>query len=239
MAGSRAYVRGDDVRQIDRLASARLSLALERDEFIVRQQFTEEATHVVVVEDVRPSMRLFPGGCPWLSKPAAVAEIRRLLGASAAKARCPFQQLPVAGLAAGLEALLHARLGPGSFVFLVSDFLGPVPEPELCSCATRMLDVVPVVVQDPTWEGSFPVEVGGLVLPLADAAGTRLADVRVTRAEARARRERNEARRAALLARLLELGHEPVLVEDGRPDAVLSAFLGWASGRLAARGRAA
>src|SRR6266516_1136468 len=76
---------GADVRQIDRLASARLSLALDRDEFVVREHFAAEATRVLVATDRRPSMALFPPGLPWLSKPQALAEAARLVEASAAR----------------------------------------------------------------------------------------------------------------------------------------------------------
>jgi uncharacterized protein (DUF58 family) len=41
VAGSRPYLPGDDLRMIDRHASARLSSAHARDEWIVRQTYAD------------------------------------------------------------------------------------------------------------------------------------------------------------------------------------------------------
>ncbi len=88
VAGSRPYLPGDDVRLIDRHASARLSAAHASAEWIVRQTYADEAARVVVVVDRRPSMALFPPGLPWLRKPAAAAAIVDLVCRSAADASC-------------------------------------------------------------------------------------------------------------------------------------------------------
>src|SRR5437867_7518827 len=72
VAGSRAYVRGDPISTIDWRASARLSTARGRDEFVVRERYAEEAPRVVVLADRRPSMSLYGEPFPWLSKSAAV-----------------------------------------------------------------------------------------------------------------------------------------------------------------------
>src|SRR5438067_13913035 len=85
---SRPYRPGDDLRRIDRHASARLSAARDSDELIVREHYAEEAAHVAVVVDPSPSMSLFPETLPWLSKPAAVAAAESLIAASAYRARC-------------------------------------------------------------------------------------------------------------------------------------------------------
>ena len=49
VAGSRAYVPGDPVSSIDWYATARLSAARGREEFVVREHFEDEAPRVVVV----------------------------------------------------------------------------------------------------------------------------------------------------------------------------------------------
>ena len=61
----------------------------------------------------------------------------------------------------------HPRaVTPGTFVFVISDFL-PVPPTELwLAAAEHRWDIVPVVIQDPTWEQSFP-DVSGIVGPIA------------------------------------------------------------------------
>lgn len=230
VAGSREYVPGDDVRQIDRLASARLSLVLDRDEFVVRQQFAEESTHVVVVEDTGPSMRLFPPGYPWLSKAEAVAGARQVLAASAAKARCPLRELRAECLNMGLETLLRARLGSGSFVFLVSDFLAPPDRTLLAKAAERRWDVVAVVVQDPVWEQTFP-DVHGVVLPVLDPTTGRVRPTYLTARECRRRREANEARLQAVLTLAGDLAVDPVVLSSHARDAVYQQLRTWAETR--------
>src|SRR5438132_157067 len=48
---SRPYRPGDDLRRIDRHASARLSAARDSDELVVREHYAEEAARVVPVVD--------------------------------------------------------------------------------------------------------------------------------------------------------------------------------------------
>ena len=69
---------------------------------------------------------------------------------------------------------------PGSFLFDLTDFLDPVPEAAWLTAITSGWDVVPIVVQDPTWEASFPVSVGRLVLPLADPVDGRTELIRLS-----------------------------------------------------------
>jgi uncharacterized protein (DUF58 family) len=141
------------------------------------------------------------------------------------------------GLAAALDHLEeHARAVPsGSFLFVLSDFLvGPTPEVWL-RAARRRWDVVPVVIQDPTWERSFP-DVHGVALPVVDAATGRRELLRLTAREARARREAHEARARAIADGFLALRLEPVVVTSADPEHVLDGFLRWAEGRIHARG---
>src|SRR5207248_4618423 len=98
------------------------------------------------------------------------------------------------GLEDAFERLAQSRrsLPGGTFVFVCSDFLRPVrPETWLRALGFRW-DVVPVVLQDPVWEQSFP-PAGGLVVPFAGPDG-QLKLTRLKRKEAIARREENEAR---------------------------------------------
>jgi hypothetical protein len=129
-------------------------------------------------------------------------------------------------------------LPPGSFVFVLSDFLDPPPVEAWLVLLGRGLDVVPVVTQDPTWETTFPVELGGLVLPVAGPQSGQTGLVRLTRAEAAERRIRNAERLHRLVAGLAELGLDPVVIHTADRDAIHTAFLEWVSGRLAAEGRA-
>jgi uncharacterized protein (DUF58 family) len=137
-----------------------------------------------------------------------------------------------------LEHLARHRvaLPPGSFLFVLSDFLSPPAEDAWTRALSFLWDVVPVVIQDPVWEQSFP-DVAGLVVPFRDPATGQLSYVRLSRKEARLRREQNEARREAILAGLAALGLEPILLSSSEPDDILSAFLEWAAERLYQRGR--
>ena len=59
-ADTRPYLPGDPISTIDWAASARLSAAYGVDEFIVREQFAEEAPVVAIVLDQRASMGIYP-----------------------------------------------------------------------------------------------------------------------------------------------------------------------------------
>jgi len=139
---------------------------------------------------------------------------------------------PADGVARSLDFLAgHRRSVPaGSFVFVLSDFLAPPPRPAWARAVELRWDIVPVVIQDPVWEQSFPA-VDGVVVPFAAAARGRARLVRLTRAEAQERRRANEERLRALLADFRTLGIEPILVSRNDPEHVFQAFLGWADER--------
>jgi uncharacterized protein (DUF58 family) len=264
VASSRPYQPGDDVDTIDWNASARLSAARDSDEFIVREHYAEQAPRVIVVCDRRPSMSYFPQSTPWLCKPEALREVTKLIFDSALAARGftgyldhadgePFWQPPRSQLRLELaereayrapddtiaQALRHLarhrRAAPaGTFVFVLSDFLvAPSRRTWLHAIAERW-DIVPVVLQDPRWEQSFP-DVAGIALGLSDPATGRTRYVRLSRREASARREANEARWRDLLASFRHLALDPVVVESSNRADMLGSFLAWAERRRYAR----
>jgi uncharacterized protein (DUF58 family) len=133
----------------------------------------------------------------------------------------------------------HRRdLPTQAFVFIVSDFLVPPDERTWQRALEHRWELVPVVVQDPLWERSFP-DVGGVNVPYADAASGAVVPIYLTRAEARRLRSEHEARRDELIRVFRGLGTEPVSVESHHPGDVLDAFLRWADLRVLVRGAVA
>jgi uncharacterized protein (DUF58 family) len=124
----------------------------------------------------------------------------------------------------------HRRSLPsGSFLFVLSDFLVAPALDEWERVIDHRWDVVPVVVQDPIWEQSFP-PVDGIVVPLVGADG-RVRLVRLRAGESELRRREHERRRSDLLEGFLQLGIDPILVSASDRDHVLGAFLDWAAHR--------
>jgi uncharacterized protein (DUF58 family) len=146
---------------------------------------------------------------------------------------------PESTLERGLRFLVDQRrdLPAGSFVFILSDFLAPPQREAWLRALERRWEIVPVVVQDPVWEQSYP-DVSGAVVPFADPATGQVTLARITAAEVSARRSANEQRRQELVRALHALDLDPVLVSSHDRRKVVSAFLGWSDQRLFTRGRA-
>jgi uncharacterized protein (DUF58 family) len=144
---------------------------------------------------------------------------------------------PADGVERSLEHLFEHRrnVTAGSFVFVFSDFLDPPSRETWLTAVEHLWDVIPVVIQDPVWEQSFP-DVSGIVVPLRDPRSGRITHVRLTKKEAAARRRANEERLLALLEELTVLDLDPVLLSSSEPSDVLGAFLDWNEFRRARRG---
>jgi uncharacterized protein (DUF58 family) len=128
-------------------------------------------------------------------------------------------------------------LPAGSFLFVCSDFLSLPPRAAWLRALERRFEVVPVVIQDPVWEQSFP-DVSGLVVPFLDPDGRRRTLVHLTAAEVETRRQENETRYRELVRSLRALAMDPVVVSSHAPRDVLLSFLTWADERLFVRGAA-
>ncbi|MDX6438251.1 MAG: hypothetical protein QOF45_834 [Gaiellaceae bacterium] len=257
---------------IDWNASARLSSALGRDEFVVRAHFADEAPRVVIVCDRRPEMALYPPPFPWLSKERAMRAAAMLIRESAASVHALLGYLDFVAeeaywcrpeserrvvaaiderleddrytatqdtLERALDQLGAHRLAlpPGTFVFVLSDFLAPPPPDAWLAALAYRWDIVPVVIQDPVWEQSFPA-VGGIALPFTHPGTGRVHEVHLTEAEADARRREHEDRLRRGLDDFAELGVEPILLSSAAPDDILVRFIGWADERVYAAGAA-
>jgi uncharacterized protein (DUF58 family) len=137
----------------------------------------------------------------------------------------------------GLEHLgRHKRdLPTQAFVFVVSDFLVPPEQGVWQQALEHRWELVPVVVQDPVWERTFP-DVGSITVPYADPRTGGVVPIYLTRAEAKERKLEHEARSADLTRFFRSFGIEPVHVASHDPGDVLAAFLRWADLRVMARG---
>jgi uncharacterized protein (DUF58 family) len=123
----------------------------------------------------------------------------------------------------------------GSFVFVLSDFL-PLPSQEVWLAALEhRWDVVPVVIQDPMWEQSFP-DVSGIVVPLREPGSRHRMPVRLRPREVDLRRVQNQERLKALVAGFEAVDVDPVLISTSDRADILAAFLDWSELR---RGRRA
>jgi uncharacterized protein (DUF58 family) len=265
--GTRPYEIGDPVSTIDWFASARLSAATGRDEFIVRDHAADEAPRVVIVCDRRPAMGIYEPPLPWLSKPRAVIEATAALVTSAIAARADVASLDYGdgepywlppgrrdvpwfvqerqatarfdanedNLSQALIFLGQLRdLPTGTFLFVLSDFLAPPPADAWLDAAAHGWDLVPVIIQDPVWEQSFP-DVGSVAVPIADPRSGRTELVRLSGKEAHELRRENETRLARLLAELVSLDLAPVLLGTSDPHEIDRAFVEWAELRRVSR----
>ena len=268
VAGSRPYHPGDDVTAIDWAASAKLSLARGGDEFIVRERYADEAPRLVVIADRRPSMSLYPPPFPWLSKPEVVDAAVKAISDSGLAARAFIGYLdhgdgdafwrpprsqkeldehagrpnraPHDAVARAVKHLIDHRrdLPSGTFVFVLSDFLAGIDREVWMRALEHRWDVVPVVIQDPTWEQSFP-EIGGIVVPFFDPANERVLYASLSASEVEERRTANQERYRNILAFFRSLDVEPVTLSAPDPGHVINEFLAWADRRFHVRGRAA
>jgi uncharacterized protein (DUF58 family) len=268
VAGTRPYRPGDRRTWIDWRASARLSSARGSDEFVVREFFADTAPGVAIAVDRRPRMRLYPPPFPWLDKAAAVEAAVDAIGRATvaeggdlAYAEYPrwLTPAPAAGvltllrtshrkertapsgdLARSLDLLVRraSSFPAGTFVFVVSDFVEAAPPQVWVKFRALGWDVVPVVVQDPLWEQSFPA-VGGVLLPVSDPATGELREIVLSRREARERATANEERLRVILDGFARLGFDPILLGSSDPVEVAMRFERWAARRRRLRRRSA
>jgi hypothetical protein len=132
-------------------------------------------------------------------------------------------------------APLRRALPAGTFVFILSDFLN-MPSPETWSLVLELpWELVPIVIQDPVWEQSFP-DVSSVVVPLVEPGSRQVRLVRLSRREARDRRAANEERARGTVAAFNRLGLEPIVLTTADRDTIYSSFLEWVElRRLAVR----
>ena len=129
----------------------------------------------------------------------------------------------------------HRDLPTQAFVFVLSDFVVPPDLGVWQRALEHRWELVPVIVQDPLWERTFP-DVGGITIPYAEPADGRVAPIYVTRKEADVLRREHEERWTTLIRNFRSLGIESVAVHTHDLAGTLDAFLRWADLRLMWRG---
>ena len=151
----------------------------------------------------------------------------------------PFRA-PDDGVSRGLEFLGEHRrdLPTQAFVFVLSDFVVPPDLRVWQRALEHRWELVPVVIQDPIWERSFP-DVAGIGIPYAAPANGRVVPVRLSAGEAARLRDEHEARWDGLVRDFRSLGVEPVAQTSHDAAGVLGAFLRWADVRQMWRGAVA
>jgi hypothetical protein len=123
-------------------------------------------------------------------------------------------------------APMRRALPAGTFVFILSDFLN-MPSADTWSLIVELpWELVPIVIQDPVWEQSFP-DVSSVAIPMLKPGTQKVQLVRLTRKEVRERRARNEERAQATVARLNGLGLEPIVLTSADRNQIYTAFLEW------------
>jgi uncharacterized protein (DUF58 family) len=119
----------------------------------------------------------------------------------------------------------------GSFVFVLSDFAEETPSEAWTRTIAYGWDVVPVIVQDPVWEQSFPA-IDGVLVTLADAPAGRSGRVRLSAAEVADRRHEHEERLKRIRTDFARIGLDAILVGSSEPAVVHGILLDWAHARL-------
>ncbi|HEY2543939.1 MAG TPA: DUF58 domain-containing protein [Gaiellaceae bacterium] len=133
----------------------------------------------------------------------------------------------------------HKRdLPTQAFVFILSDFVVPPDMDAWQRALEHQWELVPVVIQDPVWERTFP-DVGGITIPYAQPGTGHVVPVHVTQKEAARIRDEHEARWAALVRDFRSLGIEPVEARSHEYADLLTSFLRWADLRQMWRGAVA
>jgi len=134
-----------------------------------------------------------------------------------------------------LTTTARSSLPLGTFVFVLSDFTEPLSADTWAQALAQGWDLVPVVVQDPVWEQSFP-SIEGVLTPFADAQGGERHLVRLGARDVEARRDANEARLRSLLTDFAGLGLDSVLIGSNDPLEIHESLLTWAESRVELRG---
>ncbi len=131
--------------------------------------------------------------------------------------------------------IVKEQIPPESFIFILSDFL-VMPEYELLEATISRWDVVPVIIQDPLLEASFPVWRGKIpvcipfILPNGKV-GFKL----FSEKEAKRTKQEHENRFRDIISLFETLSLHPVVLFEAEPEKIYSAFCEWGYTRMGGR----
>jgi uncharacterized protein (DUF58 family) len=147
---------------------------------------------------------------------------------------------PVDNVSRGLDFLAEHRrdLPTQAFVFILSDFVVPPDLKVWQRALEHRWELVPVLIQDPVWERTFP-QISGVTVPYSDPKTGRVFPVYLTKREAARLRVEHEKRWDALVRDFRSLALEPVNVHTHDLGEMLGSFLRWADLRQMWRGAVA
>jgi uncharacterized protein (DUF58 family) len=147
---------------------------------------------------------------------------------------------PADNVSRGLDFLAEHRrdLPTQAFVFILSDFVVPPDLRVWQRVLEHRWELVPVLIQDPVWERTFP-QISGVTVPYSDPKTGRVFPVYLTRGEAARLRVEHEKRWDGLVRDFRSLALEPVNVHTHDLGEMLGSFLRWADLRQMWRGAVA
>jgi uncharacterized protein (DUF58 family) len=147
---------------------------------------------------------------------------------------------PPDNVSRGLDFLAEHRrdLPTQAFVFILSDFVVPPDLRVWQRALEHRWELVPVLIQDPVWERTFP-QISGVTVPYSDPKTGRVFPVYLTRREAARLRVEHEKRWDGLVRDFRSLALEPVNVHTHDLGEMLGSFLRWADLRQMWRGAVA
>lgn len=121
----------------------------------------------------------------------------------------------------------------GAFVFVLSDFLDEtLLDTDLWEgLIFRGYDPVPVLIQDPTWECTFPDAVSGLILPFRSPVTGRLEDRRYSKKAAVIQKQENEERLENIRETFRDARIDWVELTEENPDGINRKFREWSTAR--------
>lgn len=120
------------------------------------------------------------------------------------------------------------ELPPGTMCFIFSDFF-TLPRKDLWMWLEKRmgLDLVPVLVQDPLMEQSFPLELANVEITYVDPLSGRVMRIAFTRRKARELKRRNEQRFRRIQNCFRDLRLDPIVLSSNEQNDIFAELRRW------------